>query len=108
MVRVCVCPGAAVVVTCLLRVTGGVVVVVGVTVFVIVTVTDVVVVDVDTGAGRDGTLMDRARLAVLPVISATCTVKLKVPDAVGAPVIVPVAVFRESPLGNAPELTHQV
>ena len=40
--------------------------------------------------------------------SATLTVKFELPVAVGVPLIVPVAGFRESPFGRVPAITPQV
>lgn len=48
-----------------------------------------------------------AWVAVVPVLSLTCAVKLKVPDAVGVPAIVPV-VLRANPDGRDPADTDQV
>ena len=40
--------------------------------------------------------------------SATLTVKFEVPAAVGVPLIIPVAGFRESPVGRVPAVALQV
>jgi hypothetical protein len=102
MVSECCSPEGVVVVTCLLRVTTGVVVVVGVTVIVIGAVGVVVV-----GAGGGGTVIDSASMAELSELSVTRTVKLKLPVANGVPVIVPATGFKEIPSGSEPELIDQ-
>src|SRR3989304_3409264 len=52
--------------------------------------------------------MERARVAVAPFASVTCTVKFDVPAVVGVPLITPVAVLRASPVGSGPTDTAQL
>src|SRR3989304_8833240 len=52
--------------------------------------------------------MERARVAVAPFASVTCTVKFDVPAVVGVPLITPVAVLRASPVGSVPTDTAQL
>ena len=55
-------------------------------------------------------MIDRLAEAVLAGLleSVTVTVKLEVPEAVGLPVMAPVAALRLSPAGSEPEVTFQV
>jgi hypothetical protein len=46
--------------------------------------------------------------AVAPAASATCTVKLEVPELLGVPEITPLALSRISPTGRPPENTTQL
>ena len=59
------------------------------------------------GAGAREVTMLSALLAVCPTPSVTLTVKFAVPVAVGAPLSAPVALFRVTPAGSAPEITLQ-
>ena len=47
-------------------------------------------------------------LAVTPLASCTCTVKVKVPEPLGGPLRTPVAEFKPRPPGNAPPIVDQV
>ncbi len=49
------------------------------------------------------TVMASALLAVAPLASVACTVKLLVPEVVGTPLISPVDPFRLKPAGSVPE-----
>ena len=54
-------------------------------------------------------VMLRAAVAVLVVtVSVTCTVKLLVPVAVGAPLITPLLTFKVRPAGRLPDAKDQV
>ncbi len=52
--------------------------------------------------------MDRALEAVAPAASLTRTVKLNVPTVVGVPLMVPVLVFKLSPVGSDPIVIVQL
>ena len=52
-------------------------------------------------------VIDNALVAVPLALSATCTVKLLVPAAVGVPLMTP-ALLKLKPAGSVPELTDQV
>lgn len=52
--------------------------------------------------------IENAALARVPALSVACTVKLKVPGAVGVPPIRPVLLPRDRPLGSVPWVTRNV
>ena len=54
------------------------------------------------------TVIDKPCVAVLPRLSVTLTVKLKVPVALGFPLIKPVEIFRDSQLGRDPDGMDQI
>ena len=53
-------------------------------------------------------LIAKLFVAILPWLSFTCTVKLKLPVAVGLPVITPIVGFKVKPFGRAPDIIDQV
>src|SRR3972149_5178524 len=53
-------------------------------------------------------VMEKTWVAVAPLLSVTCTVKLLVPAAVGVPLIAPVELLRESPAGSVPTVILQL
>ena len=53
------------------------------------------------------TAMLKSPVAIAPVLSCTCAVKGKVPDATGRPEMIPVLTSSVRPVGNAPPATLQ-